>query len=221
VIVSDGGRGRGQPYDPSQRPAGERLALLSRVPRGAVVLDVGCWSGFMGSHLIMEREAIVDGVEPNQQMADRARHKYRNVRQSTIEDACDQISSAYDVVLFMDVLEHLADPALVLHAALGWVAPGGRALVSIPNVAHWSVRWHLLRGRWTYTEYGLLDRTHLRFFTINSAEALAWDAGWRVVWRSYSLGDPPKLRLSASRRRHLGRWPELFAVQTLMEIVPR
>src|SRR5439155_24466058 len=82
--------------------------------------------------------------------------------------------------------DHLVDPLATLEWARGLLAEGGRAIVSLPNVAHWSVRWSLLVGRFDYADYGLLDRTHLRFFTQRSAHRLAADAGFQVVRERYT-----------------------------------
>jgi 2-polyprenyl-3-methyl-5-hydroxy-6-metoxy-1,4-benzoquinol methylase len=196
--------------------------MLMRVDDRAEVLDVGCWSGAVGAFLQRERDATVDGVEPEQSMAARATNRYRAVYGSTIEQAIDGLVAerrgSYDVLLFLDVLEHLADPYRILAASRELLRPGGRALVSIPNVAHWSLRYELLRGSWRYRDNGLLDRTHLRFFTRVSALELARDAGWEVCWEHASIDQPPLIRLPESRLRVLERWPTLFAVQFLLEL---
>ena len=208
-------------YAPDQTPTGRRRELLERVPRGAEVLDVGCWSGATGRFLADIRAATIDGVEPDPAMAEQAARTYRHVHRATIEDALATLSAdrqRYDTLLFLDVLEHLVDPHAVLVASRALLRPGGTALVSLPNVAHWSLRAGLLRGDWTYREHGLLDRTHLRFFTQSTAAELVQEAGWSVRWRSAAVGDPPLVRLAPERRRHLERWPSLFAVQFLLEI---
>jgi O-antigen biosynthesis protein len=86
----------------------------------------------------------------------------------------------FDVVLFADVLEHLLDPTAVLVSVSSVLAPGGYVCASIPNIAHGSIRLALLGGEFRYTEKGLLDRTHLRFFTRDGLEELFADAGFTV-----------------------------------------
>ena len=198
--------------------------MLERVDHGAEVLDVGCWSGAVGAFLQRERGATIDGVEPERRMADRAAGHYRVVYQSTIERAMDELiaerRNSYDALLFLDVLEHLADPRQVLDASRDLLRPGGCALISIPNVAHWSLRYELLRGSWRYRDNGLLDRTHLRFFTRSTALELAREAGWKVTWERAAVGQPPLIRLPESRLPILERWPALFAVQFLLELRP-
>lgn len=209
-----------QRYNPAQRPQGPRRELLERAPAGGTVLDVGCWSGFLGEHLIEHRSATVDGVEPDRAMAARAARTYRRVLPMTIEDALAELRAAeagYDAFVLFDVLEHLADPWSVLRGLRDIGAPGARALVSIPNVAHWSVRKSLLRGRWEYEDSGLLDRTHLRFFTFDGAAELLEQSGWRITWRGASPGQPPLVRLPPRALGVLGRWPRMFGVQTLLE----
>jgi 2-polyprenyl-3-methyl-5-hydroxy-6-metoxy-1,4-benzoquinol methylase len=205
-------------YDPLQSPRGERRALLDRISPGQTILDVGCWSGFAGEYLIERSGAIVDGIEPDPDMARLAGTRYRTVLPMPAERGLPTLAArgrTYDAILFMDVLEHLDRPDLALRSAVSLLEPGGRVFASIPNVAHWSVRKGLLLGHWDYHESGLMDRTHLRFYTVRTAQSLLEDVGLRVVWRSFSLGQPPVVRLAESRLRMLRRWPELFAVQIL------
>lgn len=212
------------PYDPKQIPWGPRRRLLERTPKGSSVLDVGCWSGFAGRFLREFGVADVDGVEPHQAMARHAEHGYRAVYSMPIEEAAEQLIAAerqYDVLLFLDVLEHLTAPDAVLRRTRSLVKPGGLALVSLPNIAHWSMRKELLLGRWRYADFGLLDRTHLRFFTLASARELAVNAGWRIAHEDSAITAPPPLRaLPKKRLSALRRWPELFAVQLLFELRP-
>lgn len=195
--------------------------MLEKVPRNARVLDVGCWSGSVGRFLIEHRNATVDGVEPHVGMASLARGSYRNVFVGSIEDFLDRSRTRYDRILFLDVLEHLAEPIEPLRRSRMLLDEGGRALVSIPNVAHWSVRKALLLGRWQYEECGILDRTHLHFFTLESAAELLISAGWAIRWRSTSLGQPPLISVPEKWLAVLKVWPSLFAVQALFEIEPR
>jgi 2-polyprenyl-3-methyl-5-hydroxy-6-metoxy-1,4-benzoquinol methylase len=210
-------------YAVDQAPVGRRKDLLERTPRKSTVLDIGCWSGYNGRFLIAERDAVVDGVEPEAQVGRLAREDYRCIIELPIEEAAPMLVAAgirYDVVLLFDVLEHLVDPSTVLRGARDLIRAGGRALVSLPNVAHWSVRAELLTGRWRYRDSGLLDRTHLRFFTQESAERLIAEAGWVVHWRGWSMGQLPLVRLSEPALQRLERWHGLFSVQMLFDISP-
>lgn len=99
-------------------------------------------------------------------------------------DLCDRhtVSSEFanrqfDVILFADVLEHLPDPLTVLRFYLGFLGPGGRVVISLPNMASWDRRLALLFGRFDYADSGVMDRTHLRFFTFRTARTLLAEAG--------------------------------------------
>ena len=136
--------------------------------------------------------------------------------------ALAQCAGEYDVIVFADVLEHLRDPERVLRSLAPFLARGGRVLASIPNVAHWSIRWRLLAGRWQYQDRGILDRTHLRFFTRETALALFASAGLAVTRATGVYGFPrvfyPPDRVQAWIAP---RWPELFMIQFVIEAAPR
>jgi SAM-dependent methyltransferase len=200
---------------------GARRDLLLRAPDGAAVLDIGCWDGALGDFLQAERAATLDGIEPNRDAARRAQRRYRRVVTSRVEDALDEVApGTYDVLLLLDVLEHLPDPWGVLERCRLLLRPTGSALVSLPNVAHWSVRKALLTGRWEYRDYGIMDRTHLRFFSRRGAIDLLQSTGWRIAWESAAIGSAPLIRGPDRLIRHLARWPSLFAVQLLFEARP-
>ena len=123
----------------------------------------------------------------------------------------------FDVVLCGDVLEHLRDPWSALRAL---AALGGQVVLSVPNVAHWTGRRALARGRFPYAEHGLFDRTHLRFFTRASARDLAQSAGLRIVDERFAPAPlPMQARLPALRaleRVAVRVRPELFALQVIL-----
>ena len=157
-------------------------------------------------------------------MALMAARTYRSVHAMTVEAALGgpltDAAATYDAVLMLDVLEHLVDPADVLRRVRSTLRPGGVGLVSLPNVAHWSVRKELAMGRFRYTPSGLLDATHLRFFTLQTGTALVEGAGWEITWSAVSLDRPPIVALRGRALKLLRRWPELFAAQMLFEISP-
>jgi methionine biosynthesis protein MetW len=194
--------------------AASHHAILEAVPRGARVLDVGCAGGHLAAALMSERGCSVVGIDRD---VEAARARGIEARQADIEsDGLE--ASGFDVVVFADVLEHLRDPAAALRAARA--AP--LALVSLPNIAHWTARRALLRGRFPQEEHGLFDRTHVRFYTRATAHALAREAGWRVAEERFTPAPLPlESRLSALRalRRPLvARAPELFALQIVLTL---
>ncbi|HEY8583659.1 MAG TPA: methionine biosynthesis protein MetW [Capillimicrobium sp.] len=195
--------------------ASHRL-VLDLVPRGARVLDVGCAEGYLAAELLA-RGCEVVGLEPDARAAAAARARGVEVLELDVETV-PLAAARFDVVVFADVLEHLRDPVAVLRQARA----AGRAVVSVPNIAHWTGRRALLRGRFPREDFGLFDRTHLRFYTRASARELAREAGFRVVEERFADAPLPLEsrvpRLRALRPAALRRAPELFALQTVLSL---
>jgi 2-polyprenyl-3-methyl-5-hydroxy-6-metoxy-1,4-benzoquinol methylase len=161
----------------------ENLALLRHSPTDARVLDVGCGSGLLGERL-RARGNTVWGIDAADEIAPAAAERLDRFVVCDLNDGTrvERLlgDARFDVIVFADVLEHLPDPVGTLRGCLRVLAPGGRVLVSVPNVAVWNVRLGLLLGRFHYTATGTLDRTHLRFFTrANLCRALG-EAGLQV-----------------------------------------
>ncbi|MET0602534.1 MAG: class I SAM-dependent methyltransferase [Baekduia sp.] len=200
--------------------------VLEEVPDGAHVLDVGCATGYLAAEL-SHRGCTVDGIEFDPVAAQAARAHCREVVVGDLEapfthaEVERMLAGARpDLVVCADVLEHLRDPWAVLAWLRTLLAPGGRAVVSVPNIAHWTARRALLRGRFDYTDYGLLDRTHLRFFTRASAAELARRAGF-AVREERLAGAPLPLEsrvpaLGRVRDRCVRRYPGLLALQFVL-----
>jgi methionine biosynthesis protein MetW len=194
--------------------------LLDAVPAGARVLDVGCATGYLAAELT-RRGCRVTGVDADPAAAERARAHCENVVVGDVEGAPTRTALAalapFDAILCGDVLEHLRDPWSALRE-LGTL--GSRVVLSVPNVAHWTGRRALLRGRFPYAEHGLFDRTHLRFFTRASARELAEGAGLRVVEERFASAPVPlQARVPALRaleRLAVRARPELFALQVVL-----
>ena len=150
-------------------------------PRSHRILEIGTASGYLGRELRRLGFTDVVGVDADPESADKARGHYRQY--FTIDLEVEQLPrdlGAFDVLMCADVLEHLRDPLAQLRALVRLVKPGGVLVVSLPNVANWTVRLSVLAGRFTYRERGLLDRGHLRFFTRRTARALIESAGCAI-----------------------------------------
>jgi 2-polyprenyl-3-methyl-5-hydroxy-6-metoxy-1,4-benzoquinol methylase len=152
---------------------------------GFEVLDVGCGYATT-SQYIEQRGNRVTGIESADAAVTVARTRISRVIQADLQDAA--VDQQYDVVVFADVLEHVAWPVSVVKRYLEFVKDGGSVIVSLPNVGLWSVRLQHLFGRFEYEETGVLDRTHLRFFTRASARRMLESAGLRIVKRTYNPG---------------------------------
>lgn len=167
----------------------QNVALLRLVGRPRRVLDVGCGLGQNGA-FCRTRGAHVVGLERDPAARARAARVLHEVHDVDLE-APASIAAAlagqrFDLILFGDVLEHVRDPRAVLEAVCAHLDDEGHVLVSLPNVAAWPVRLSLLAGRFEYRESGVLDRTHLRFFTRDSAAELLASAGLEVMRRDQS-----------------------------------
>ncbi|MGB8427382.1 MAG: glycosyltransferase [Desulfobacterales bacterium] len=146
------------------------------------ILDVGCAAGKMAAALKYKLGAEVWGVELVDEIAKQASEELDNVIIGDIAAALPKIPEAYfDTIIFADVLEHLADPYSVLDKVQSKLKSGGQVVASIPNVQHWSVLKDLLEGRWEYKSAGILDKTHLRFFTRKSVIELFQNAGYKIL----------------------------------------
>jgi 2-polyprenyl-3-methyl-5-hydroxy-6-metoxy-1,4-benzoquinol methylase len=152
---------------------------------GLRVLDVGC--GFATTSARIEKLGNqVTGIESSAEACAVARTRLSHVLEADLVDARPE--GTYDVIIFADVLEHLPWPVGVLERYLQWLAPGGSVIISLPNVGLWSVRFAHLFGQWNYEETGVLDRTHLRFFTRSTARWLIGQANLQIVKTTYNPG---------------------------------
>lgn len=184
-----------------------------------IVLDVGCWNGTLGSVLIRESGAVVDGIERDAEQARAAlANGYRAVQVADLNREVPDVGDySYDFILFGDVLEHLVHPEIVLAAISQRLKPGGRIIVSLPNIAFAGNRLSHLFGRWDYRDYGILDRTHLRFFTKRTMARLVEGAGLRVRRVEGYVGLHKYPWIVREPLRFLGRtWPSLFAIQIVL-----
>lgn len=149
--------------------------------RGLRLLDVGCARGHLSTVLASQGWSVT-GIEYDAADAAVARDKGIDVIVGTAEDAMGTMSEKFDVIVFADVLEHFVHPEDVLSQARALLVPGGRIVISIPNVSHLSVRLQLLMGSFNYTDRGILDRTHLHFYTKKTLTKMIVGAGLDTIY---------------------------------------
>lgn len=143
------------------------VKYLSERPSPLRILDVGTASGYLGALLKQKHHSLV-GVESVESLAAQARCHYDQFHETDIETFTFPYREEFDCILFADVLEHLRDPQAVLERAVPCLKPGGAMIISVPNIANLVIRLSLLLGQFEYAERGILDRTHLRFYTLSS-----------------------------------------------------
>lgn len=192
-------------FNPSY--VGERPDIQALVPADSqMVLDVGCSTGALGEAIKRNTGASVLGIELSETMAMEARLRLDQVivgDASSIIFEGKLVGHQFDVIVFADILEHLADPWGVLNAAVKYLAPGGVVIASIPNVRHIDTIWHLVfKGYWPYRSRGIHDQTHLRFFTIQNIREMFNQAGlsidlvdtnYRILERPHSINRHARL----------------------------
>ena len=170
------------------------------------VLDVGCGTGNFGASLRKRTGCEVWGVESNARSIHKAEQNIDKVLHGHFGPELDLPSGYFDCIVFNDVLEHMPDPASALALARALLSSGGCIVASIPNIRQFPTVWRLvIGGEWEYQEIGILDKTHLRFFTRLSIMRLFQEAGFAIqridgispfhshghddpaLWRRYSL----------------------------------
>lgn len=156
------------------------LKLLEREREPVSILDVGTASGYLG-RIWKKSGHHVTGIEFDGAAAEKAKENYHAFQIADIETFDFPYRDEFDYVVFADVLEHLRDPAEVLRRCIPGLKESGKIIISLPNIANWVIRLGLLFGRFDYADRGILDRTHLRFFTLRSAGQLLSDASCEVL----------------------------------------
>ena len=157
-----------------------RPEVLTLVPQAARrILDVGCGVGALGAALKQRQECKVVGLELDGEAVTAAREVLDIAIHGDAEEfAIPDLRQKFDCAVCADVLEHLRNPQDVLRKITDALDEDGTLVVSIPNARHWTIIARLLDGNFGYEDAGLLDRTHLRFFTRREAEMLLWRAGF-------------------------------------------
>ena len=157
--------------------------LASLVTPGATVLDLGTGSGALGQFLHEQAQCSVDGLTFNSAEADVARPYYRRIEVANLETCILQDlfpGTRYDFIVCADVLEHLSRPERIVQACRDLLTPNGKLLISVPNAGYSGLIGELIQGDFIYREEGLLDRTHLRFFTRRSLTRFLSELDWSL-----------------------------------------
>lgn len=170
--------------------------VYNAIADNSTILDIGCSSGYFDKILIDQKKCIVDGIELDKDDYEKAKKICRAMWHGNIEDSLfpwELISDKYDHILFIDVLEHLLDPSEALKKCARFLKPNGSIIFSIPNMGNGTVRLELLTGGFTYQSDGLLDATHLHYYTGSTIQSMIDRSGLRLSSIDYTTFNTPKV----------------------------
>jgi|GraSoi2013_115cm_1033766.scaffolds.fasta_scaffold36686_3 2-polyprenyl-3-methyl-5-hydroxy-6-metoxy-1,4-benzoquinol methylase len=155
------------------------LSLLGEGHRRRL-LDVGAADGFLGERLSGQGFEVTC-LEGDHALAEKAKTKCSAVVVADLDGALPDLQTNFDVIVYGDILEHLKDPLRALRGLNRYLKPEGVVVISVPNVGNLWVRYHVLTGKFEYADRGILDRTHLRFFTLSSFQQLLREANLKII----------------------------------------
>lgn len=205
------------------------LKIIERETDPVRILDVGCADGYLGK-VLQKKGHAVTGIESNPAAAEKACSYYDVFHRADIETFAFPYRRVFDYILFADVLEHLRDPAAVLRRALPALKDSGKIIVSVPNVANWIIRLGLLFGNFNPADRGILDRTHLHFFTLRTLREMMSEVSCRTLAVT-PTPVPLQLVFPLTRRKFFAplhamhyaltlSWKTLFAYQFVVTAAP-
>lgn len=194
---------------------------VSLIPDNSRVLEIGCATGFVGKYLIKNKNCTVYGVDLGVDEAKAAKKVLTDVILGDIENEKTlkkiQKHGKFDVVYAAALIEHLRDPWIALKTWKKFLRPGGALILSTSNIAHWSTRINIFKGKFEYQQYGILDNTHLRFFTTHTFPKLVEDSGFTVEHFGIDAVGGGRPRISKPLSRF---FPNLFAYQMVLKAKP-
>lgn len=158
--------------------------IVGKIQPGQSVLDIGCSAGMLGNYLVQHKQCSVDGVDRDAEALKGCHPHYRCVVTQDLDGR--SIAGAfkgkrYDVIVLADIIEHLVDPVPLLADLSSLLKPDGRVLLSVPNITHVAAAFELLAGEFHYRDNGLLDSTHVRFYSFSGLSQLLQRCGLYVA----------------------------------------
>lgn len=194
--------------------------VFNEIDHGTTCLDVGCWTGNLGGKIIRKKHCIVDGLDYRDDVLAEAKKKnYRKTFRINLNNSDCDLSlltrSTYDIIIFSDVLEHTSEPLKILKLFREYLKKDGSIIISVPNILFFGQRLLFLLGYFNYSNGGIMDKTHLRFFTAKSLRDMCENAGY-VIDNFYGYAQVQNkfgfLRFLSSIL------PNLFAIQFMVRI---
>lgn len=172
------------------------ISLQSRI------LDVGCGTGVISEIIKLNTQADIIGLEPDGERVKKARERNLTIYEGFLDDNFFNEHGTFDYIVFSDVLEHLENPADIVLTAKKGLNKNGAIIASVPNIAHWFVRTDLLFGNFNYQDCGIMDATHLRWFTRDTIRSFFKNTGFEIAAFDYTIN----IALPDYSRRLPWRW---------------
>ncbi len=179
----------------------EREDIIALIPEDVKrILDVGCGFGLMGKRIKERRKSTeVVGLEAEPAAAEAAKNNLDMLIAGDVESVKLPFECGhFDCIVYGEILEHLKNPWQVLKEHKNYLKKGGLCIASLPNISHYSIIEGLFKDRWDYKDSGILDRTHLRFFTIGGIRKMFLDAG-------YAISDEKRYVRASRFKKFLGK----------------
>lgn len=156
--------------------------IYKEISNNSCVLDVGCNSGILGKSLIANKKCVVEGMDINKIALNIAKKNgYKKTYLIDLDKEKISLNKKYDYIIFSDVLEHLKNPEVLLKSIYKNLKKNGQIIISVPNIAFIYYRLHLLLGNFEYKNAGVMDKTHLKFFTFNSIKKLLLKNNYKII----------------------------------------
>lgn len=199
-----------------------RCKIFKLIPPGSKVLEIGCGSGRLANLLTIRKKCRVYCVEKEPAMAGIARNKCVEMLNMDIEtEELPYERGAFACIILGNVLEHMKEPSKILANLKKYLSDDGFLIYSVPNIVNWHSRMTIFLGKFEYAESGVFDKTHLRFYNLNSAKKLAEDAGYRIIWMDVT----PSIYLFKEKLNFLWYglaklWKNLFADEFIIKAIP-
>lgn len=196
-----------------------RCKIFKQMPYGSKVLDIGCGSGILANLLTLGKKCRVYCIEKQPELAMIAKNKCVEILNTDIEETeLHYERGFFDCIILGNVLEHMKEPGKLLTILKKYLSDDGFLIYSVPNIVNWHSRMTIFLGKFEYSESGVFDKSHLRFYNFASAKKLAQDAGYRIVW----LDVTPSIYLFKERLNFLwyglaALWKNLFADEFIIQ----
>ncbi len=190
--------------------------IFESIPKNSKILDIGSATGVLGMQIRKKKTPqFLAGIEMDARMSAVGHRFYDQILVADINTLAKLSfrQNFFDVIVLGDVLEHLIDPEKCLVLLKKYLHPGGVIIVSVPNVAFITIRLAMLLGRFNYTDKGILDKTHLHFFTLDTVKRLIARSGYKIISARGYINTRPAFKFLDFFARV---YPSLFAYQYLL-----